>query len=103
MEKFALRATQWLGTPISLIIHTIFFAFMLSWCVIDPKHRETLLLVFTLIVSLEAIYQMIFLQMTANIQAIQLTQVKSTMEEVQESVDSVQESVEEVKEEITEE
>jgi len=102
MEKFAQKVTHWLGTPASLAFHTVFFFGMLLWCILDKKDRETLLLIFTLAVSLEAIYQMIFLQMTANKQGKELTEVKSTVAEVHESVETVQEAVETVQETVGE-
>ena len=85
------KATRWIGSISSLIFHTIVFigAFCLP---LFGVHFETVLLVLTTIVSLEAIYLAIFIQMTVN---------KNTadIEEIQEDVDEIQEDVEDIQEE----
>lgn len=102
MEAIAKAVTQWIGTPQSIVAHTIFFTIMLLWCAFDPSRRDHILLVLTTIVSLEAIYQMLFLQLTVNLQGRELTQVKSAMEEVHETVEEMQETVGEVQETVGE-
>lgn len=102
MHKTAKAMTQWIGTPQSIILHTIFFTVVLLWALFDETRRYNILLVLTTIVSLEAIYQMLFLQLTVNQQGKELTEVKTAMDEVQESVESVQEAVEEVQESVEE-
>lgn len=98
MHETAKKLTQWIGTPQSIIIHTIFFAGMLTWCLFDASNRDHILLVLTTIVSLEAIYQMLFLQLTVNQHGKELTEVKTAMDEVTETVEEMQETVEEVQE-----
>lgn len=102
MQKTAKAITHWIGTPQSIILHTVFFTVMLLWCLFDKTNRDHILLVLTTIVSLEAIYQMLFLQLTVNQQGKELIEVKTAMDEVQESVESVQEAVEEVQETVEE-
>lgn len=102
MQRTAKALTQWIGTPQSIILHTVFFTVMLIWCLLDRTNRDHILLVLTTIVSLEAIYQMLFLQLTVNQQGKELTEVKSVMDEVQESVESVQTAVDEVQETVEE-
>lgn len=95
MEAIAKKITQWIGTPQSIILHTIFFIGMLTWFLFDITERDHILLVLTTIVSLEAIYQMLFLQLTVNLQGKDLTEVKSSVEEVNETIEEMQETVEE--------
>lgn len=102
MEKTARKITHWLGTPTSIAVHSTFFVIMLLWCWFDKANREQILLFLTMIVSLEAIYQMLFLQMTVNLQATQLKEVQVAMAEVQDSVEEVQGSVAEVQESVEE-
>lgn len=99
MEALAKKITQWIGTTQSIILHTIFFTGMGLWFLFDASRRDHILLVLTTLVSLEAIYQMLFLQLTVNLQGVDLTQVKSSMEEVNETIEEMQESVEELTEE----
>jgi uncharacterized membrane protein len=65
LEKIAIRATRWVGSTQSLLVHTVLFlvAFILV-AVGVPVDR--VLLVLTTIVSLEAIYLSIFIQMSVN-------------------------------------
>jgi uncharacterized protein YoxC len=60
------------------------------------------LLILTTIVSLEAIYLSIFIQITVNRQARELEEVSEDIEEIQEDVDEIQEDVEEIQENVDE-
>ena len=61
-----------------------------------------ILLILTTIVSLEAIYLSIFIQMTVNRHAQELEEVSEDIEEIQENVEEIQEDVEEIQEEAKE-
>ena len=65
LEKLAIKMTKWVGTPESLIIHTILFvvAFFVYFAGVA---LETVLLFVTTVVSLEAIYLALFIQLTVN-------------------------------------
>lgn len=64
---------------------------------------EDVLLILTTVVSLEAIYLSIFIQMTVNQHAAELEEVSEDIEEIQKDVDEIQEDVEDIQEEIVEE
>lgn len=99
LEKIALRATRWIGSTNSLLIHTVLFvtAFVLFfWGVPIDK----ILLVVTTLVSLEAIYLSIFIQMSMNRQARRLHKVARDIDEIQEDVDEIQKDVEEIQEDV---
>jgi hypothetical protein len=81
MESIAKKITQWIGTPASIILHTIFFTVMGLWFLLDASKRDHILLVLTTIVSLEAIYQMLFLQLTVNMQGETIEEMQETVEE----------------------
>ncbi|MBI4088270.1 hypothetical protein HY418_02730, partial [Candidatus Kaiserbacteria bacterium] len=66
VQKTALTVTRWIGSPSSLILHTILF--VAAFLAVDFNYiswNEMLLFV-TTVVSLEAIYLSIFIQMTIN-------------------------------------
>ena len=101
IEKVALRATRFIGSTESLIIHTILFigSFLLYFAGIP---FEEILLVVTTIVSLEAIYLSIFIQMSVNRQARKLHAVARDVDEIQEDVEEIQKDVDEIQEDVEE-
>lgn len=100
VEDLAIKVIQWVGSPISLIIHTVIFGiFLVLFFFVDV---QKLLLVLTTLVSLEAIYLSILIQMSVNYQAKKLNSVASDVEKIQEDVEEIQENVEEIQEEMEE-
>lgn len=108
LEKGADRATRWIGSTGSLIFHTIVFitAFLLP---VFGVSFERVLLVLTTIVSLEAIYLAIFIQMSVNkntkdIEIIQedVEDIQEDIEEIEEDVDEIQKDVDEIQEDVDE-
>lgn len=98
LEIISEKLTGWIGTPISIVIHTIFFAgiFMLK---LIGYGIDEILLILTTAVSLEAIYLSIFIQMSVNKTKISLASVEKDIDEIQEDVDDIQEDVEDLNEE----
>lgn len=98
LQKTALAVTRWIGSPASIITHTIVFAacFVLAFMQILPFDR--MLLILTTVVSLEAIYLAIFIQMTINVHSEALEEVEQDIDEIQEDIDEIQEDVEEIHE-----
>jgi uncharacterized membrane protein len=101
VEYISMRATRWIGSPASLIFHTIVFiiSFLLYFLGVP---FETILLVLTTIVSLEAIYLSIFIQMSVNRQAKQLAEVSEDVGEIQEDVEEIQGDIDEIQEDVDE-
>src|SRR4051812_9960163 len=66
VERFALTVTRGIGSPTSIIIHTLIFIASFWAAYSGYIAWPTMLLVLTTIVSLEAIYLSIFIQMTIN-------------------------------------
>ena len=97
LEYVSMRATRSIGSTGSLVFHTAMFivSFLLYFFGVP---FNTILLVLTTIVSLEAIYLSIFIQMSVNRQAKQLEEVSEDVEEIQEDVDEIQEDVEDIQE-----
>lgn len=63
VERFAFRVSKWFGSPASLIVHTLLFIGIFALVPLGVSFTTTLLTL-TTIVSLEAIYCEILLQMT---------------------------------------
>ncbi len=102
VEKFALAVTRGVGSPMSIVIHTILFAACFIAAFGGWVLWETLLLVLTTIVSLEAIYLAIFIQMTINYTTKELEEIGEDIDEIQEDVDEIQEDVGEIQEDVDE-
>ena len=99
LEKLAFDAPKHIGSLPSLIIHTAFFVgiFSLEWFGFG---FDQILLILTTVVSLEAIYLAIFIQMTVNRQAAQIEEVSEDVEELSENVEDISEYVEELSKDI---
>ena len=98
-DKLAEKSTKWIGSVQSLIFHTLIFAaaflagfFGLDW--------NKVLLALTTVVSLEAIYLAIFIQMTVNKNTQSLKAVEADIDEIQEDIDEIQEDVDEIQEDV---
>ncbi|KAA5535168.1 DUF1003 domain-containing protein [Taibaiella lutea] len=102
LERVADLATRWIGSISSLIFHSFFFiiAFLLPGMGIVSFER--MLLVLTTVVSLEAIYLAIFIQMSVNKNSEDIEIIQENVEEIQEDVEEIQEDIEEIEENIDE-
>lgn len=91
LEKISFKITDWVGTPISLILHTLVFIgiFSLKYFGVNTDY---LLLVLTTAVSLEAIYLSIFIQMSVNRSIESLEEVEEDIEDIQEDVTGEEEA-----------
>ncbi len=99
LERAAIVFTQWMGSIQSIIVHTCLFAASFSlWFFGVPF--DSILLLLTTIVSLEAIYLSLFIQMTVNRNTQSLEEVEEDIEEIQKDIDEVQEDVGEIAEDV---
>lgn len=100
-EKVAFRAAKNLGSATSLIIHTFLFIgiFSLHWFAFSV---DQILLILTTIVSLEAIYMSIFIQMTVNRHSEGLIAVQEDIEDIQEDVEEISEDIDGIQAEVKE-
>ncbi len=101
LEKISINATHWIGSIGSLIIHTILFVGVLSLSFFGFNF-DRILLILTTILSFEAIYLAIFIQMTVNRNTIQLHEVEKDIEEIQEDVEEISEDIEDIQEDVEE-
>jgi len=102
VQNAALTVTRWVGSPVSIIAHTLIFASCFVGAALDAIEFERMLLILTTIVSLEAIYLAIFIQMTINYQAASIAEVQEDVEEIQEDVEDISEDIDELQEDVEE-
>ena len=100
-EKFSKKITHWIGSPQSILIHTIFFVGIFTLRFFGAAASD-ILLILTTIVSLEAIYLSIFIQMTVNKHSEELEEVSEDIDEIQEDVGEIQKDVDEIAEDVGE-
>ncbi len=96
------KLTSWIGSEPSLILHTAIFVSAFVLASIHIVDWSFMLLVLTTLVSLEAIYLAIFIQMTVNRQAENLAEVTGDVEGIQEDIDEIQKDVDEIQEDVEE-
>ena len=94
-----MRLTDWIGTTESLVVHTIFFGACFFFVLIGIA-LDTILLILTTAVSLEAIYLAIFIQMTVDRSTKSLEEVEEDIEEIQEDVKELETGVDEISEDV---
>lgn len=102
IEKTALRITRAVGSPPSIFLHSVFFLGCFALAFSGVIDFDRMLLVLTTIVSLEAIYLAIFIQMTINYQGQAIAEVSEDVEEIQEDVEEISEDVGEIQEDVEE-
>jgi peptidoglycan hydrolase CwlO-like protein len=95
--------THWIGSISSLIVHSLVFATAFSLGLFHALAWDTILLVLTTVVSLEAIYLAIFIQMTVNNAAQSLRAVEQDVDEIQKDIDAIEHDVDEIQEDEAEE
>ncbi len=98
IRKTALNVTEWVGSPASVLVHTVLFILSFLAVYLEVVALNDMLLILTTIVSLEAIYLAIFIQMTLNYTSEELGEVSEDIEELQEDIGEIQEDVEEMSE-----
>ena len=86
----------------SLITHTLIFASFFGLVIFDILEFEEMLLILTTIVSLEAIYLSLFIQMTVNKNTESLREVEEDIDEIQEDMEEIGEDIDEIQEDVEE-
>ena len=102
LEQLSFSVTGWIGSIQSLVVHTIFFVGSFVAVVANIVPFDRMLLVLTTVVSLEAIYLSIFIQMSLNHTRVSLAEVEEDIDEIQEDVGEIQEDVGEIQEDVDE-
>jgi low affinity Fe/Cu permease len=102
VKHLAQTVTRWVGSIQSIIMHTFIFAACFAGVFFGVLELDRMLLVLTTLVSLEAIYLAIFIQMTINEQAKDIDEIQDDIDEIQEDVEEIQEDVDEIQEDVEE-
>ncbi len=98
---FEEKIARGVGSVVSLYIHTFFFiiSFLLIFIGVPA---DMILLILTTVVSLEAIYLAIFIQMSVNKNTKSLEEVEEDLDEIQVDLEEIAEDVDEIQEDIDE-
>ncbi|MES2006791.1 MAG: DUF677 domain-containing protein [Patescibacteria group bacterium] len=102
IQQTALGFTRWVGSPMSILAHTVFFAGCFIAAYIHLIEFDRMLLVLTTVVSLEAIYLAIFIQISLNSANEAIEEIEKDVDEIQEDVDEIQEDVEGIEKDVDE-
>lgn len=102
VEKIANGIMSWIGSIASLVVHTILFVSAFLLPVLNLVDLNKMLLVLTTILSLEAIYLAIFIQMSVNKSGAHLENLKEDIEDIQEDLEEISEDIDEISEDIDE-
>ncbi len=101
VERIALSVTKGIGSIWSVLIHTLLFLSAFGFILLGVA-VDRVLLILTTVVSLEAIYLSIFIQMSVNHQARALATVEKEIDEIAEDVEGIAEDVEGIQEDVQE-
>ncbi len=102
LEKVANAVMWWIGSIPSLVFHTVFFIVCFTLPLLNIVDFDHMLLVLTTVVSLEAIYLAIFIQMSVNRSSEHIEDLRDDVEEIQEDIEEIQEDIEEIQEDVEE-
>jgi low affinity Fe/Cu permease len=102
VKNMAQTVTRWVGSIPSIIAHTLIFVASFAGVFFGFLELDRMLLVLTTLVSLEAIYLAIFIQMTINEQGKDIDEIQDDIDEIQEDVEEIQEDVDEIQEDVEE-
>lgn len=96
------KITAWVGSGSSLALHTGLFATAFILAATGEVDWDKMLLFVTTMVSLEAIYLSILIQMTVNRQAAELAEVSEDVEDIQEDIEEISQDVDEIQKDVDE-
>ncbi|MDE3214181.1 MAG: DUF1003 domain-containing protein, partial [Bacteroidota bacterium] len=102
LERAAEATTRWIGSFSSLIIHSVFFLISFALSVLHYLSWGSMLLILTTIVSLEAIYLSIFIQMTVNRNSQAIEIIQEDVGEIQEDIEDIGEDIDEIQKDVDE-
>ncbi len=94
--------SRWIGSPQSLLAHTIVFFGAFSIALFGLAAWDTVLLAVTTVVSLEAIYLAIFIQMSVNRAEVSLAEVEEGVAEIEENIDDMSVDIEGIEKDVAE-
>jgi low affinity Fe/Cu permease len=94
LDSITNKVTTWMGSTNSIICHTIFFIVSFLSVALGLLPLNTMLLVLTTLVSLEAIYLAIFIQRSVNLQSATIVEEFDDLEEaISEDIDETEKAL----------
>jgi low affinity Fe/Cu permease len=99
IDTIADTVTTHIGSGVSLVLHTIVFGVCIV-LIISGFHSETIMLALTTLVSLEAIYLSLFIQITVNKNSKVISEISQDVDEIQVDIDEIQHDVDEIQEDV---
>lgn len=100
LDKTAEVATKFIGSTASLVLHTVFFIVSFLLPLFNLVAMDKMLLVLTTIVSLEAIYLSIFIQMTVNKNTYDIEMIQDDVDEIQEDIEDINQDIDEIQKDV---
>ena len=94
LDKFSRKATYWIGTTCCLVVHTLLF--LTAFILVPLIGFDRIMLVVTTIVSLEAIYLSIFIQMSVNRQHARIRDIAEDIDDILEDTSELTEEQKEI-------
>lgn len=101
LEEFAFSAIRSVGSIPSLVVHTFLFVGIFGLQFLGFAFDQ-IMLILTTVVSLEAIYLSIFIQMSVNRQAKHIEEVREDVEEISEDVEEISKDIDTIQEDVKE-
>lgn len=101
MQKIFLQIPNLLGSTKSIVIHTISIITMFLLAFVGVEF-DTILLIVTTVLTIEAIYLSLFLQLSMNQNSKDIEEIKQDADEIQHDLEEIQEDTEEIQKEIGE-
>lgn len=101
-RTFVEKIIAGVGSTTSLFIHTLLFILSFVLALSGIVSWNVMLLVLTTIVSLEAIYLAIFIQMSVNRHSQELAEVSEDVEDIQEDIQEISQDVDEIQKDVDE-
>lgn len=99
LERLAERSARAIGSVESLAAHSVFFVGIFVLLFFGFSFDQILLLL-TTVVSLEAIYLAIFIQMTVNRHSENIEEVQKDIDDIQDDVEDISEDIEDIGEDV---
>lgn len=99
LESIAVKITEGVGSIWSVVAHTFIFLFFIILIILG-YNADKVMLVLTTIVSLEAIYLSLFIQMTVNKHTEDIAEIAEDVDDIQEDIEDIQEDIEDIQEDV---
>lgn len=96
------RFIESVGSVPSLAVHSVLFIAVFSLSIFGLVDWQIMLLGLTTVISIEAIYLALFIQIAVNRNTAQLREVEEDIDEIQEDVEELGEDMDEIQEDIEE-